>query len=550
MLSHVFLILGGLALFLFGVEETARICRESLSSSVGTKLARLTATRTGACLFGALLSGFSQSSVVATSFALGLVDAGLLPYAGAVIVMMGASAGGTLAMFFLSLHVTAWAPLMLASTTIVEKISSGKTKQIARVGRGISLIFFGMFVLSQGVTPIVAMPWVNVILTQSAGYPWLLALVALLATLLLQSSTAVMALAFTLLSSNVLSFADAMPIALGTHLGSSVPVFIASLGGRTNARRLGVLLLLYKVIGTLVFIPLMVPVARFLSILPMDDTVLLATGANAVSFFNMFLLMPFAGKLTQISQSWFSKGVDVGIEPQHLDFSLVGFSDLALPLLLQDMGRFASFLHEFLELLLTTNGRGERVDVFCRELPEFGGTCMRYLRSIPSPANSLNTPHYDGMLYALLGMRNLSRVLRKELTPVIRVRRLETAPLDERGEWDALISLLRKISESVLDCFPECANVSSLSSSHPEFMVKKYIRLEKSFEEGLLNKRIATASSRDLETLVALGNVVKALAEIYKGGEVYWGISEALEPSGEEIKIEENINYGLGDIWE
>ena len=158
MLSSVFLILGGLALFLFGVEETARVCRESLSSSGGAKLARLTSTRTGACLFGALLSGFSQSSVVATSFALGLVDAGLLPYAGAVIVMMGASAGGTMAMFFLSLNVTAWAPFMLAFTTIAEKISSGEKKRLARLGRGISLIFLGMFVLGQGVTPIVAMP--------------------------------------------------------------------------------------------------------------------------------------------------------------------------------------------------------------------------------------------------------------------------------------------------------------------------------------------------------------------------------------------------------
>ena len=549
MLSSVFLILGGLALFLFGVEETARVCRESLSSSGGAKLARLTSTRTGACLFGALLSGFSQSSVVATSFALGLVDAGLLPYAGAVIVMMGASAGGTMAMFFLSLNVTAWAPFMLVSTTIAEKLSSGKTKQIARVGRGISLIFFGMFILGQGVTPIVAMPWVHVALVQSAGHPWLLASVALLATLVLQSSTAVMALAFTLFASNVISFADAMPIALGTNLGSSVPVFIASLGGRANARRLGTLLLLYKVIGTLAFIPLMAPVTYFISLLPIDDTILLAIGANAVSFFNMFLLMPFAGKLTQISQRWFLKGADVGIEPLHLDFSLVGFSDLALPMLRKEMERFALFLQEFLELLLTTNGRVERVDVFCRELPDFGRTCMRYLRSVPSPPDSLNTPHYDGMLYALLGMRNLSRVLRKELTPVVRVRRLETPPLDARGEWNALISILRKISASVLIGFPQRVDGSSLSS-HPEFMVKKYIRFEKSFEEELLSKRIAMASSRDLETLVALGNVIKALVEISKGTEVYWGVSEAAESAPEERKTEEDLSYGLGDIWE
>lgn len=550
LLPDIFLILGGLALFLFGVEETARVCRESLSASAGTKLARLTATRTGACLFGALLSCFSQSSVVATSFALGLVDAGLLPYAGAVVVMMGASAGGTLAMFFLSLHITAWAPLMLVFTTIIEKLATGKPKQIARVGRGISLIFFGMFVLGQGVAPIVAMPWVNVTLTQSAGYPWLLALIALMATLLLQSSTAVMALAFTLLSSHVLSFADAMPIALGSHLGSSVPVFIASFGGRTNARRLGALLLVYKVIGTLLFIPLMLPVARILSVLPMEDTMLLAVGANAVSFFNMFLLMPFAGKLTQISQGWFSKGGDVGVEPQHLDFSLVGFSDLALPLLRQDMGHFAKILQEFLELLLTTNGRGERVDVLCRELPEFGGTCMRYLRSIPSPANSVDASHYDGMLYALLGMRNLSRVLRKELTPVIRVRRSQTAPLDERDEWSALLSTLRKISCSVLNCFLESADIPPLSSSHPGFMLQTYSQLEKSFEEELLNKRIATASSRDLETLVALGNVVESLIEIYKGQEVYWGFSEAMELTVEEAPKREDLSYGLGDIWE
>ena len=81
-------------------------------------------------------------------------------------------------------------------------------------------------------------------------------------------------------------------------------------------------------------------------------------------------------------------------------------------------------------------------------------------------------------------------------------------------------------------------------------MVIKYIRFEKSFEEELLSKRIAMASSRDLETLVALGNVIKALVEISKGTEVYWGVSEAAESAPEERKTEEDLSYGLGDIWE
>ena len=524
LIAPILLIFGGLSLFLYAVEETSRFCREVLSGSASSYLLKITASRTGACFFGVLLSALSQSSVVATSFAVGLVDAGLLPYSGAIVVMMGASAGGMIAMFFVSLNVTSWAPLMLTVTTLLTKTTKGKTKKIALLLRAISLIFLGMYLLGMGAAPILQLPVVQDTITRSAGAPLALGAVALFATLVLQSSSAVIALAFTLIASGALSFAESVPIVLGTHLGSSIPVFLASIGGKPNARRLGVLVLLFKIVGVLLLLPIMPLMTVLVARAPLSQGVQLALVANLVPITNTLLLLPFSGYLARVSQRFFqgeSEESEAIGSPLYLDSTMLQYPDVALSLLNQEMARLSTYLQGFMECLFTTKGKGPQIDAYVRGLPELGKACMRYLRALSVDVGSQTSLHYEGLLYTLLGLRNLSRVLRKELLPVVTIRQEQTPPLAEREEWASIVPLIQKVSHRVLFAFREKPAWEKLPIEKLQIMEGTYAKLERAFEEELLLKKIATASSKDLETLVALSNILKSLMEIYKGSSIF-----------------------------
>lgn len=524
-LASVLLVCAGLSLFLYAVEDTSRFCRDVLSGSTSAYLVKITSSRTGACLFGVLLSALSQSSVVATSFAVGLVDAGLLPYSGAIVVMMGASAGGMIAMFFVSLNVTAWAPLMLTLSTLLTKTTDGKKKKIALLLRAISLIFMGMYLLGMGAAPILEQPIVRETITRSAGEPFLLGAIALIATLFLQSSSAVIALALTLIVSGAISFAESVPIVLGTHLGASIPVFLASLNGKPNTRRLGVLVLVFKAVGILLLLPIMPLLTRLIAQANLPEGVRLALVANFVPIANTLLLLPFSESFSRFSQRFFQSGLDktdaMG-SPLYLDPAMMQYPDLALSLLNQEMVRLSIYLQEFMECLLSTNGKGASVEPYIRGLPELGKACMRYIRALSVDVGSLTSLHYEGLLYSLLGLRNLSRVLRKELLPVVAIRQDQTPSLDQREEWGSLVPLLQKMSGRVLDAFREKSAWEKLSVEKLQVMEGTYSKLERAFEEDLLLKKIATASSKDLETLVALSNILKSLMEIYKGSSILY----------------------------
>lgn len=117
-------VLGGLALFLFGVEQSSQFFRNNLGGESRELMGRFTRKKYQAFTIGVLLSALTQSSTIATSFAVGFVDVGLLSFAGSLIVMMGASLGGTFVSFLLSLNLFAFAPLLFGLSFFLGKLKN------------------------------------------------------------------------------------------------------------------------------------------------------------------------------------------------------------------------------------------------------------------------------------------------------------------------------------------------------------------------------------------------------------------------------------------
>ena len=117
-------ILGGLALFLFGVDQSSLFFRQNMNAGARDVMARFTKNKFLAFLLGVGLSAVTQSSTIATSFAVGFVDVGLLSFAGSLIVMMGASLGGTFVSFLLRLNLFDYAPLMFGMSYFLCKLKN------------------------------------------------------------------------------------------------------------------------------------------------------------------------------------------------------------------------------------------------------------------------------------------------------------------------------------------------------------------------------------------------------------------------------------------
>jgi len=123
-------IIGGLALFLYGAQESTRFFRHDISGSLRENIERMSGSGVGSFLLGAFLAAVTQSSAIAISFGVGFVDAGILTLAGSLLMVMGASLGGTLVSVFLSLNIFGYAPALLQGPFFSVKCGTGRSASL------------------------------------------------------------------------------------------------------------------------------------------------------------------------------------------------------------------------------------------------------------------------------------------------------------------------------------------------------------------------------------------------------------------------------------
>lgn len=446
-------IVGGLALFLYGVEECTRSFRQGFGGRAKAYMAALSRRKPASFLFGVLLSAVTQSSSVATSFALGMTDAGLLSLGGAVVVMMGASAGATFVTLLLSLEIVTFAPLLLALALIGSHLGGGGSleKWIGLL-RSIALLLTGMFLLKLGVGPLTADP-ATLRLLAAAGNPLMLGIVAMVLTALLQSSSAVMALALALAGSGVLETSAALPVVLGAHLGSTGTILLASLGGKANARRLGAATFLYKLVGTVAAVA-MAPFLRHLAESGGTKAALVTTQMG-VAWLNALLLFPFSERLEALTTRLAPGGVTRIGEPLYLNDDLVDFPQLALFLLKKEMTRLASALEGF-ALLLFRDGPARKEVLQLREgVVTLGETCLDYTFRVASPGNDAGLLADQARTsYAMIALKGLTDLLTQGFFLFWQNSFASLRPrLSEEARWRNLEELLQDVLRLSLRAF-------------------------------------------------------------------------------------------------
>ena len=302
--SDILMLLGGLALFLYGMQMMSSGLEAAAGNKMKSILEKLTSGKIRGVLVGAGITAVIQSSSATTVMVVGFVSAGLMSLRQAVGVIMGANIGTTITGQLIALDVSAMAPLItFAGVVLTVFFKSEKAQHIGGIIAGLGVLFIGMDMMSGAMEPLRDSP-TFVSLVSNFDNPVIGILVGAGFTAIIQSSSASVGILQALAMSGVIGLPQAVYVLFGQNIGTCITAVLASIGTKTEAKRTTIIHLMFNVIGTIIFtlICMATPFAVFMEGLTPGNVA--AQIANVHTVFNVtttLLLLPFAGVMAQIA---------------------------------------------------------------------------------------------------------------------------------------------------------------------------------------------------------------------------------------------------------
>jgi phosphate:Na+ symporter len=255
-------LIGGLALFLFGLSLLSDALKEVAGERVKSFLAQLTTNRFAAVATGAGATVVLDSSSATTILVISLVNAGLLPLQRSLAVILGANIGTTFSSLIVAMDVTEYAPLALLAGFLLRTLTRQKRlQQYGTVLLALGLVFFGLKVMGDAMRPLRDhQPFLDFI--EHLESPLYGILVGAGFTALIQSSSAMMGIVITLAAQSVIPLAVGFGLMMGAEIGTCADTLVASIGRSRAALRAGVFQLLFNVANVLLWLPFTEPLAQ------------------------------------------------------------------------------------------------------------------------------------------------------------------------------------------------------------------------------------------------------------------------------------------------
>ena len=302
-MSIILGLLGGLALFLYGMQMTSSGLEAAAGDKMKSILEKLTANRFMGVLVGALITAVIQSSSATTVMVVGFVNAGMMTLNQAVWIIMGANIGTTITGILVSLDMGAIAPLFaFIGVSAIVFVKKQKVQHIGQILAGLGVLFIGMDMMSAAMYPLRdSAEFVNIV--SNFSNPVIGILVGAGFTGLIQSSAAAIGIVQSLSNAGVIPFASAAFVLFGTNIGTCITAVLASIGTSRNARRATLIHLMFNVIGTAVFtlIVLMLPITELIQSLISNPMGQIAAMHTSFNIGTTVLLLPLGTYLAKLA---------------------------------------------------------------------------------------------------------------------------------------------------------------------------------------------------------------------------------------------------------
>ena len=395
-------LLGGLALFLYGMQMMSAGLEAAAGDRMKSILERLTANRFLGVLVGAVITAVIQSSSATTVMVVGFVNSGMMTLRQAVWIIMGANIGTTITGQLIALDVGVLAPrFAFVGVAMVVFVKKPQVSHYGSILAGLGVLFIGMDMMSTAMEPLRDWP-AFVELVSTFSNPLVGILVGAGFTALIQSSSASVGILQALALSGVIGLDSAVFVLFGQNIGTCITAVLASIGTSRNAKRATIIHLLFNIIGTVVFttLCLVTPllglslVGGVQSLTPENPAAQIANMHTLFNIVTTLLLLPLGGKLVQLAMRILPDRKESGEEGMHLAYLIpgpihtkqehpIGFSAMYLNQLRQELDRmlgmarqntevgFQAVLERNPKLLEGAEATEEYIDYLNKEISQF-----------------------------------------------------------------------------------------------------------------------------------------------------------------------------------
>ena len=426
----VLTLLGGLALFLYGMQ----VMGDGLAKVSGGKLEKilenLTSSKLKAVLLGLGVTAVIQSSSATTVMVVGFVNSGIMKLTQAVGIIMGANIGTTVTAWILSLagiessnffmsllKPSSFAPILaMIGIVLLMFTKSSRKKDIGVILVGFAVLMFGMETMSGAVKPLADVPeFTNLLLAFSNPVAGVLAGTVL--TAIIQSSSASVGILQALCVTGAVPYSAAFPIIMGQNIGTCVTALLSAIGANKNAKRAAMIHLYFNLIGTVVFLSLFYVINSAVHFPFMDSMATPAAIAVTHSVFNItatLVWLPFSNALVKLACITIRDSKDdVEMAKEDQEFMILESRFLEKPAFAVEQGRTAArhmaeesgkALHTAFEILHDYSGeKSQKIDKMEAKVDRYEDELGTYLVQLNNKDLSEKDSHSVSMMLHCIG---------------------------------------------------------------------------------------------------------------------------------------------------
>jgi phosphate:Na+ symporter len=340
----VMYLLGGLAIFLFGMDQMSDALKLLAGDGMKKVLAKLTTNRFTGAIAGAFVTSVFQSSSVTTVLVVGFISAGLMNLSQSIGVILGANIGTTITAQIIAFKITTYALVLVAvGFALLFWCKNEKLKHYGHLIMGLGLIFFGMQVMSDGTMPLRDYePFIEMM--QQMDNPLFGIFLAAAFTAIVQSSSATTGVIIVLASQGFISLEAGIALVFGANIGTCVTAMLAAIGKPRDAVRAAVVHVLFNVIGVIIWLPFIGQLAGVVNGLG-DTSRQIANAHTLFNISNTFIFIWFTTPIAALVTRLVPEKAELEPEfarPRFLDALLLKTPALALDIVRMELGRLGA----------------------------------------------------------------------------------------------------------------------------------------------------------------------------------------------------------------
>ena len=475
-------LVGGLALFLYGLEKMSEGLKMAAGHQMRVILAALTSNRLTALMVGAFVTMVIQSSSATTVMLVSFVQAELMTFSRSLGIILGADIGTTVTAQLIAFKLADYALLVVAVGFGLRML--GRSKSIKNIGDilfGFGVLFYGMKIMSDAMAPLSADAELVSMLHQLEN-PLLALLVGMIFTALIQSSSAFTGILIVLAQQNLITLEAGIPMVLGANIGTCITAGLATIGMSRDAKRVALAHVIFKIAGVLLFvfwIPTFAEQIRGLTAYMNADSG--REIANAHTIFNVCMalfFLPFtsffAYLITKILPDTAETRITRELVTWYLDEKSIKTPEVAIGLARTEISRIAKLLERMLRAIIIPFISDERfigrdihekeeAALFRREIPKrdeifpeltlLEGIDMRekkidfleekigdYLnRVLRENVSEKNVKEAMGMMSIAKDMESIGDLIHRNILPLIAKKRELSEDFSEEGKEELMI---------------------------------------------------------------------------------------------------------------